>query len=212
MRGRALRRALARRVRPAAPVLVALLACGSLLQVADASFTARTSTAANTFSAGTVVLSDDRAAGSVLLSAVNMKPGDSATTCYRVSYTGSLPVEVRLRGTTTGTGLGSHVRLTVTRGTLTATSGPSCSTFTAAGSGTVYSGTLSALPSTYATGRPDPTATTWGPGNGAADTRAFQVVLSVTDAVSADGLAATQAVLAGQGLTSSTTLTWEAQS
>ena len=47
------------------------------------------------------------------------RPGNTDTGCIKVSYAGSLASEVRLYGTTSGTGLDAYLDLTVTRGTYT---------------------------------------------------------------------------------------------
>ncbi|GAC1324045.1 MAG: hypothetical protein NVSMB13_04840 [Mycobacteriales bacterium] len=81
-----------------------------------------------------------------------------------VTYGGSLPATVRLYATSTGT-LPAYLTLTVTRGTDAAPAFPSCGSFvpdatsyTGAGPGVVYTGTLAAFPATYAAGLVDPTA------------------------------------------------------
>src|SRR6058998_1719961 len=71
-------------------------------------FSATTQNSGNSFSAGTVILSDDDS-GSAMLSLANAKPGDSDTSCIVVTYTGSLAATVRLYGTTTGTGLDQYL-------------------------------------------------------------------------------------------------------
>lgn len=155
-------------------------------------FTSTTSNASNTLAAGTVALSDNDS-GSALFSLSNMKPGDSATKCIKVDYTGTVSSNVRLYGTTTGTGLGTYVTLRVRRGSFPGSPPASnaCTGFTSAA--TVYDSTLSAFPSTWAAGVNEGTWTS-------STSNVYELVLTLQDNNSA------------QGLNSSTTFTWEAQS
>ena len=90
---------------------------------------------------------NDNDGGSALLSLSAAKPGDSVTACENVAYTGSAGALMRLYGSTGGTGLASHLTLTVMRGTFTGTpAAGSCTGFTADSGGTIYSGTLSSFP------------------------------------------------------------------
>src|SRR5436305_12715016 len=81
----------------------------------NAAFTAATSNAGNSFTGGTVYLTDDDG-GNALFSMSAAKPGDTETKCLTVDYTGSLNSEVRLFGITTGTGLDAYLTLKITRG------------------------------------------------------------------------------------------------
>jgi predicted ribosomally synthesized peptide with SipW-like signal peptide len=168
-------------------------------------FSSTASNAGNSFQAGTVVLSDNGPlASSPMLSFSNAKPGDSATSCINVSYTGTLPASVRLYGTTAGTGLDPYLNLTVTRGS-GAAAFADCTGFTAdatnytgAGNGVVYNGTLQGFANSYATGLVDPTSGTpavWT--NGQSHT--YKFVVAVQDNNAAQGKTATQ------------TFTWEAR-
>ena len=166
-------------------------------------FTATTSAGGNTFTAGTVILGDNDSGGA-MLALNNAKPGDSDTSCIRVSYTGSLASTVRLYGTTTGTGLDPYLNLTVTRGALS-TAFDDCTGFVAdatnyigAGNGVVYSGTLQAFADDYATAQVDPTSgapETWTTGE-------FHDYMFVVTVGESDG---------GQGKTASQTFIWEAR-
>jgi len=67
-----------------------------------------------------------------VLSLANAKPGAVSTGCLNVSYTGTLPANVKLYGTGGGTGLNQYLNLVVTRGTFTGTPpAGSCTGFTA---------------------------------------------------------------------------------
>jgi hypothetical protein len=76
------------------------------------------------------------------------KPGDTASRCLQLTFSGSLPSTIKFyRSALSGnTGLESDTDLVVTKGTGTASN---CSDFAAAGSGSaIYSGTLAAFSST----------------------------------------------------------------
>ncbi|HYM56812.1 MAG TPA: TasA family protein [Solirubrobacteraceae bacterium] len=148
----------------------------------------------NSFAAGTVYLSDNDA-GAAMLSLTNAVPGNSDTSCLKVTYAGSLPATVRLYGSSSGA-LASYLTLTVTRGTNTAPSFDSCTGFTAdatnyigAGTGVVYSGSLSAYP-TAASPLIEPTAgapETWT----ASEVHSYRFVISLDNNLSAQGQSAT---------------------
>ncbi len=165
-----------------------------------AALSGTTENAANSFSAGTVVLTDNDA-GTALLSLANARPGAPVSNCLQVSYTGSLTAGVRLYGTYAGA-LSPYVKITVTRGTDAAPSFGSCTTFVAdtanhrgLGAGILFSGPLSTFPTTFATGLVDPTAT-W-----ATNTRiSYRFSAEILD------------TNAAQGLTSTAGFTWEARS
>jgi hypothetical protein len=183
---------------------LALTVFGAAFGWTFSTFTSATNNAANTFTAGTVTVSDNDS-GSAMLALSGAKPGDSDTSCIRVSYTGSLPSTVRLYGTTTGTGLDAYLTLTVTRGTLPSGTFDNCTGFTAdatnyigAGSGVVYSGTLQAYPDDYAAGLVDPTSgtpETWATN----EQHDYKLVITLANTDAAQGKNATQA------------FTWEAR-
>ena len=184
--------------------LVVLALLGMVVAIGTwSAFSSTTSNAGNSFSVGTVILSDDDS-GSAMLSISGGKPGDSDTSCIQVTYTGTLAATVRLYGTTAGTGLDQYLDLTVTRGTKS-NAFDSCSDFVAdstnyigQGNGVIYSGTLQGYPDSYAAGIVDPVSSapeTWtNP-----ETHAYQFVVTVQDNGSAQGLTATQ------------TFSWEAR-
>jgi hypothetical protein len=187
-------------------LLASLLVCGlAAVAVAAAtwsSFSATTANPSNSFSAGTVAISDNDAGAT--LSASSMSPGSSTSGCIQVTYTGSLASTVHQYASTTGS-LAQYLNLTITRGTQSSPSFPSCTGFTAdstnyvgAGAGVVYDGTLSGFASTYtdySSGLVDPQ--TWNT-NGA-HVYKFTIVLPGG------------APSAAQGLSSTATFTWEAQ-
>jgi hypothetical protein len=167
-------------------------------------FTSGTTNPGNVITTGTVTVGDNDA-GTAMLALSGAKPGDSDTSCIRVSYTGSVATTVRLYGTTTGTGLDSHLTLTVSRGTASA-GFDNCTGFTAdttnylgSGVGVIYTGTLQAFADDYAGGLVDPKAGTpesWTTG----ETHDYKFVVTMADSDSA------------QGKTAAQTFTWEARS
>ena len=186
--------------------LLSLLLIGVLGTVAGlgvfGAFTSTTSNANNELAAGTVAISDNDS-NTAMYSVSNQKPGDSVTRCIRVTYTGSLPANVRLYTTSTIGALGPHVNLTVTPGTMpVGTAYPQCTGFVADGAA-LFNGTLSGFATThnsYASGLVDfPGATTsWATSN--------TVVYQFTVALSASAPDTVQAATTGQH-----TYTWEAQ-
>jgi predicted ribosomally synthesized peptide with SipW-like signal peptide len=164
-------------------------------------FSATTANTGNSFAAGTVTLADNDS-GAMFVNLTGLKPGDSYTNCIRVDYTGSLAANVKLYGTTGGTGLDPYLNMTITRGTAGAWN--TCAGWTAdstnyigAGAGVIYSGTLAAFADTWAAGLTDaPTATeSWtNP-----ESHYYRIQITVADDNAAQNLTATQ------------TFTWEAR-
>jgi hypothetical protein len=169
-------------------------------------FSGTTSNDANSFASGTVAIGDDDANGAIFsLSA--MKPGDTDFGCLVVTYTGTLAANVRLYGTTTGTGLDAWLDLKVTRGTKSSGAFDSCTNFTpdatnyiAAGAGVIYSGTLAAFPDTWA-----------APGLQDAPGALESWATNEVHAYRIDVTLSASAPLAAQGKTATQQFTWEAQ-
>ncbi|MGQ0805171.1 MAG: hypothetical protein ACT4PI_15085 [Actinomycetota bacterium] len=185
--------------------LLVLALLGGALAGTWSAFSATTDNDGNTFSAGTVTLSDNDA-GSALFTLSNAAAGSSDTGCITVTYTGSLASTVRLYGTTAGTGLDQYLDLRITRGSFASVPAfDSCTGFSAdatnyigAGAGVIYNGTLQGYADDYATGLVDPTAGTpesWtNP-----ESHVYQIQVTVQDNDLAQGKNATQ------------TFTWEAR-
>jgi hypothetical protein len=176
-------------------VAVGLLVMSLLVVTGSrAAFTASTANGSNTFTAGTVTLADDDA-GSVMFNLTGMKPGDTATKCVNVTYTGSLAADVKLYGTVGGTGLATYLDTTVDIGT-GATGGASldCTGFVLGSN--LDNGTLAA----FGAARTD-YSNGLGGFTGATNpsTRSYRVTVTLQD----DNLA--------QGKTASAAFTWEAQ-
>ena len=183
-------------------VVVGLLA-GATAGVGWSAFFSTPSNSGNSFAAGTVSIQDNDA-GTAMLALTSAGPADGDTSCLQVTYTGSLAATVRLYASVTGT-LAQYLTLTVTRGTSSAPTFDSCTSFAAdatnyigAGAGVVYSGALSSLPSSYAAGIVDPTA---GSPESWTSSEAHSYRLAVTLASDT----------AAQGLSAAATLTWEAR-
>ena len=175
---------------------VALLLAVVLIAVraTTAAFTSTTANAANSWSAGTVALTDDDS-GTAMFTVTGLTPGDTTTRCITVSYSGSVDSAVRLYGSITGgTGLGTYLNLTVERGA--GGSFANCTGFVS--SETVYTGTLAGFTSAH-TGFANG-AGSWSPVGGApVDTMTYRFTTTLQDNNAAQGLSATAA------------FTWEAQ-
>src|SRR6185436_8361442 len=121
-------------------VVGAIVGVGTL-----SAFSSNTSNTGNNFDAGTVYITDNDA-GSALYSVTNRKPGDSVTSCIKVTYGGTLGADVHLYTTSSINAVGQYVNLTVEKGTSSGNPAfPGCGTFTS--EATVFSGTLSGFAS-----------------------------------------------------------------
>lgn len=174
-------------------IAIAALVTGLTAVVAGTgtyAFSGTTSNTGNAFSAGTVAISDNDAGGA-LLTLTNANAGDSTNGCIETTYTGSLNSEVRIYGAVAGA-LAPFLNLTVERGTQGSPSFPSCAGFSPAA--TVYSGTLSAFPSTWGGGVAD--GLTWVTN----DARVYRFTVSYPSAPPAS-----------QGKSATANFTWEAR-
>ena len=187
-------------------VLLSALCVGALGSLAAmgvfGAFSATTSNAGNTITAGTVAIADNDA-GAAMYSLTSAKPGESVSRCIKVTYTGSIDADVRIYTTSTIGSLGQYVDLTITPGTQTTSTFPSCTGFTADSGGALYTGTLQNFGNTknsYATGVAD------YPGSGTKWAASESVVYQVTATLQSS------APDTAQGLTTgSHTFTWEAR-
>ena len=166
-------------------------------------FSATTTNAGNTITAGTVAIADNDA-GAAMYSIANAKPGESVSKCIKVTYTGSVDADVRIYTTSTIGSLGQYVDLTITPGNQATSTFPSCTGFTPDSGGALYTGTLQNFGSTkgsYANGvvdNPGTSATKWV----ANDSVVYQVTATLQSS----------APDAAQGLTTGAhTFTWEAR-
>ena len=169
-----------------------LLTTALILTASFAAFSDTTDNSGNTWSAGTVVLTDDDA-GSAMFIVSDMAPLATVTECIVVTYSGSLlPADVNLYGVSGGTGLDVYLDVTVEEG-----SGGifgNCAGFTP--TSTIFTGTLTSFAAThtnFATG-----AGAWNPAANP-ESRTYRFTVTLQD----NNLA--------QGLNATATFTWEAQ-
>ena len=181
-------------------ILRSLVVIGVVGAVATAgafsAFSGQTDNPNNQITAGTVDVTDNDAAGA-LYSVANAKPNDPKTSCIEVTYTGSLPADIKLYRVPGALGtLAPYANLKVEYGTQASPTFPSCTGFVA--SGTLYDADLTGFATTYATGF----AAT--PGVDGDWDQNEKLVYRVTVSIDNDPLA--------EGLNTGThTLRWEAQ-
>jgi hypothetical protein len=141
----------------------------------------------NVVSSGTLALGTNNSGSLPIFSLAQLEPGDSSTRCLTVTSTSDVPGVVRFYAIVSAipAASSSGYQLEVTRGTGTTAFG-SCTGFTpdannyiGAGNGVIYAGTLSALPSDYSVGVPDPAVggglETWTD----AETHTYRLALTV---------------------------------
>ena len=183
-------------------VVLGVLACIAGAGVFSA-FSSQTDNPGNVVTAGSVTLADNDA-GSALYSLSAAKPGDSQSSCIKVTYTGSLNSSVRIYTPSTIGELGPSVNLKIEPGTQASPSFPSCTGFTPDSGGALFEGTLSAFASehnSYANGvadNPGTVATKWVTNDA--------VVYRVTATLSASAPDSAQGKTTGSHI-----IRWEAQ-
>jgi hypothetical protein len=178
-----------------AGILAVLAGGGATLSA----FTGTTPNAGDAVSSGTVALTDSDSGA--MFSLPTLSPNDTDTGCIKVTFSGSLDSEVRLHGTTTGTGLDAFTGLTVTRGSFSPSDPAfdSCTNFvpdattyiTGQAQGVVYTGTLQGFPDNFAGGLVDPTAGSpevWTTG----ESHVYKFQVTAADNAAAEGKNATQ--------------------
>src|SRR5690349_6958672 len=106
-----------------------------------AAFSQTTVNSGNSFAAGTVTIGDNDA-GSALYNVSNRKPGDTVTSCIRVTYSGTLASDVHLYTPDVIGAIGPYVNLTIDAGSQPAASFPSCTGFSPDAGGPLFNGTL----------------------------------------------------------------------
>ena len=186
------------RTRKVARSLIVLGLVGALATLgAYSAFTSQANNPNNRVTAGTVTLADNDG-GTALYDFTGARPGDSQTSCIRVSYTGSLNADVKLYTPDTIVPLGPYVNLTVEPGSQASPSFPSCTGFSADGAA-IFDAALSTLPTTYAGGVSD------FPGASSAWTNGDAVVYRVTATLSASAPDSAQGATTGLH-----TIRWEA--
>lgn len=187
-------------------VLLTALCVGALGSFAAmgvfGAFSATTTNAGNTITAGTVAIADNDA-GAAMYSITNAKPGESVSKCIKVTYTGSLDADVHIYTTSTIGALGQYVDLTITPGSQATPTFPSCTGFVADSGGALYTGTLAnfaTTKNTYANGVVD------FPGSGTKWAANESVVYQVTASLQSSAPEAAQGATTGAH-----TFTWEAR-
>ena len=145
-------------------LLVGLLGSVAVLGIFGA-FSSTTTNPNNEFSVGSVAIADNDS-GQALYSLSNAMPGDTTTSCIKVTYTGSLPSDVKLFTSSSVGTLGQYIDLVVTPGTQSSSTFPDCTGFTPDAGGAIYTGTLANFATTknsYANGVSDfpGTTTAW---------------------------------------------------
>jgi hypothetical protein len=178
-------------VRITAVVAALLMLTVIVVTRSHASFNATTANGSNSFSTGSVVLTDDDA-GSAMFTATGMYPGAPVVNCIKLTYSGTLtPANIRMYATSAGS-LAAYLNATVEVGT--GGSFGTCTGFTP--TSTIYTGTLTNFSTTY---------TNWT--TGLATFTAASNPTSRTLRFTFD----VQNVTAAQASTATATFTWEAQ-
>lgn len=186
----------------AALVLVSLL----VVRMSDAAFSATTVNPDNSWTAGTVALTDSQA-GTAMFEATGMVPGgDPVTNCVEVTYSGSVATSATALyaswsdsdggGATAGTpaaGLSDDLVVTVQMGE----PGVACADLGAGNSTEVHAGTLDSMDTDFASG-----SLGWTPAGGSDTVRAFAFTVELPDTTPNDA----------QGDGATATFTWEARS
>ncbi|GAA0810121.1 hypothetical protein [Spirilliplanes yamanashiensis] len=185
----------------AAAVVVGLIGSGALVwQASSAAFTASTDNANNSWTSGSVTLTDNDFGGANF-NETNLKPGDTGTKCILVTYNGSVASSVTLYSNTpTGT-LGQYLDLDVSVGSGSTCASPGTQTQIFGDVNTVPDNSSDTLDN-FAAAHTDwgTGAGTWTPSTaGTAKPYTFTYTLGGGDA--AQGLSAT-----------GVQFTWEAQS
>lgn len=161
---------------------------------ADAAFVGTTGNAGNTWTSGTVGITDDDS-GTAMFTATNLRPLDTGSTCIRLTYGGSIAATVRLYAPSVTGAFAGYVNVVIEEGAAGAFAG--CGSFTP--TSTLYSGTLASLGSAH--GNYGSSLAVYSP-SGAGQARTCRITYTVR-ATTPD---------AQQGGSASASFTWEARS
>jgi hypothetical protein len=172
-------------------VLLPLAVSAMVAQTTQAAFTATTSSAGNSWTAGHVSLTND-AAGAAAFSVSQIVPGATGTACVTVTYTGDLGAAVRLYVPSLTGSLGSYLDIVITEGT--GASDAACTGF--ASSGVLFTGTLAAFTAAHSAWAGGVSA--WTPVASSNESRSYRIQWTLQD----DN--------AAQGQTVTAAFTWEA--
>jgi hypothetical protein len=121
-------------------VLLPVAVSAMVVHTTQAAFTATTSSAGNSWTAGHVSLTND-AAGAAIFSVSQIVPGNTGTSCVTVTYTGNVNAAVRLYVPSLTGSLGTYLDTVITEGT--GASDAACTGFVS--SGVLFTGTLAAF-------------------------------------------------------------------
>lgn len=170
-----------------------LLTTALILTASFAAFSDTTDNPGNTWSAGTVILTDDDGGVSAMFIVSDMAPLATVTECIVVTYSGSvLPADVNLYGVSGGTGLDAYLDVTVEEGTGGVFG--NCTGFSP--TSTIFTGTLTSFAATHTNFTNG--AGAWNPAANP-ESRTYRFTVTLQD----NNLA--------QGLNATATFTWEAQ-
>jgi hypothetical protein len=165
----------------AATLVAGLLGSGALvLRGTEAAFTSTTENAANTWTAGSVALTDTDLGFAMFVAPGSMYPGQTLTRCITVNYAGTIAAPVKLYATTlTGT-LAPYLDITVNEGS--GATDAACTNFVAAGADLEASSTLAAFATAHTNWASG--IGTWSPSSASSKSYRFTVTLqpTVTDA------------------------------
>lgn len=131
-----------------ATLVVVGLAGSIIASAVFSAFSATTTNPGNSFSAGTVAISDNDA-GSAMYNVTNEVPGNVTTKCIKVTYTGSLNSAVKLYSASTLNAGAQYINLKITPGTQASPTFPNCTGFTPDAGGAIYDGTLQGFASAH---------------------------------------------------------------
>lgn len=189
-----MRAATRRRIAVPTAITAGLLCSGLLVWHSSyAAFTADTSTATNSLGSGSVTLTNDHTSSAVFSASANLAPGANDTQCVAVTYSGTLPSEIRMYASGNVTSnLAQYLTFTVD------ILDPGVTNCTGGAGLNLYTGPLSNLPTQahdFPTGlKPD----TWKPSG--SDVRVYRFGYALADNNAA------------QNKTADVTLSWQAKS
>lgn len=185
------------------PTLLATLGIGGSTLIiwtsSNAAFKATTKNETNSWSTGSVALTDNDS-GSAMFTVNNLAPGGTGTSCIKVTYTGNVGVGVKLYGEslTAANALDQYITIKIEESTgAGVTSFGNCASFDASPT-TLFNSTLNSFGTTktsYATG-----VSSWAPSSN--DSRDYRFTYTM-DPAAPDST---------QGSTATIKFVWEAQS
>ena len=172
-------------------VLLPLAVSAMVVHTTQAAFTATTSSAGNSWTAGHVSLTNDTA-GAAIFSASLIVPGNTGTSCVSVTYTGNVNAAVRLYVPSLTGSLASSLDTVITEGT--GASDSACTGFVS--STVLFTGTLAAFAAAHSAWASGISA--WTPAASSNTSRSYRIQWTLQD----DNAAQSQSVTGA--------FTWEA--